>query len=383
MDLTFGIEEEFFVVCGETGAIEPKTHDRFLARARELSGGGVTRELLQSQVEIATPTCRDFAEARQHLARLRSALAQAGGEFGLSVIAAGTHPTAQWSEQLMTPKRRYDSVAAELQILTLRSLVCGMHVHVGLPDNERRIDIMRRVVPFLPILLALSCSSPFWCGFNTGFASYRMTSSDESPRSGLPPLFADWGQYHGYTEVLRSAGIIRDPSYIWWVVRPSHAHPTLELRIPDTCTSMEDGLTIAALYRCLVRALAMDRSVNAQMGSPEHALANENKWRVQRFGLRAEIVDPFQDRIVVDVPSIARHLVDWLRPHAVALDCNTEIERVEVILDRGTSADRQLSIYEEAISGGTEPLDALAKVEAWLQEETLAGCRLGQAPQAL
>jgi glutamate---cysteine ligase / carboxylate-amine ligase len=371
---TLGIEEEFFVVSKETGAIEPHAHDRFLTRAKNLSGGGVTRELLQSQVEIATPICRDLSEARQHLARLRSALAQAGGEFGLSVVAAGTHPTAQWSEQLQTPKQRYDSLAAELQILTLRSLACGMHVHVGLPDNERRTDIMRRIVPFLPILLALSCSSPFWCGVNTGFASYRMTASDELPRSGLPPLFADWSQYRAYVEVLRGAGIIRDPSYIWWAIRPSHAHPTLELRIPDTCTSMEDGLTIAALYKCLVRALVMDRSVNAQIGSAEHGLANENKWRVQRFGLRAELVDPFQDRVAADVPSIVRHLVDWLRPHAVALDCNTEIERAEVILDRGTSADRQLTIYEEAISGGAEPLGALAKVEAWLQEETLVGC---------
>jgi carboxylate-amine ligase len=362
------------VVSEETGAIEPQAHDRFLTLAKEQSGGGVTRELLQSQIEIATPVCRDFAEARQHLARLRSRLAQAGGEFGLSIIAAGTHPTAEWSEQLMTPKRRYDSVAAELQILTQRNGICGMHVHVGLPDNELRIDIMRRVVPFLPVLLALSCSSPFWCGIDTGFASYRMTSNDELPRSGLPPLFADWGQYHAYTEVLRNAGIIRDPSYIWWAIRPSHAHSTLELRIPDPCTSIEDALTIAALYRSLVRALAMDRSLNAQIGSPERGLADENKWRVQRFGLRAELVDPFQERVAVDLATIVRHLVDWLRPHAAALDCQTEIERVEVILDRGTSADRQLAIYDEAISAGSSSNEALAKVKAWLQEETLASC---------
>ena len=374
MDLTFGIEEEFFVVSEETLVIEQQAHDRFLARAKELSKGGVTRELLQSQVETATPICRDLAEARRHVTRLRSALAQAGAEFGLSVIAAGTHPTAEWSEQLRTPKRRYDGIAAELQVLALRNLVCGMHVHVELPDNELRIDIMRRAIPFLPVLLALSCSSPFWRGIDTGFASYRMTSYDELPRTGLPPLFADWGQYHGYTEVLRSAGIIRDPSYIWWAIRPSHAHPTLELRIPDACTSVEDALTIAALYRCLIRGLTMDRSINAQMGSPERGLANENKWRVQRFGLRAELVDPFQNRVASNLPSIVRHLVEWLRPHAAALGCQGEIERVEIILDRGSSADRQLAIYEEAISGGSDPKSALAQVKAWLQEETLAGC---------
>jgi carboxylate-amine ligase len=374
MDFTFGIEEEFFVVCEQTQVIEPQAHDQFLARANDLAAGAVTRELLQSQVETATPVCRDFTEARQHLIRLRSSLARAGREFGLSVIAAGTHPTADWSQQLQTPKQRYDRLTAELQILAMRNLVCGLHVHVGLPDNELRIDILRRAIPFLPILLALSCSSPFWRGMNTGFASYRVTSYDELPRTGLPPLFADWNQYHAYTEVLRNAEIIRNPSYIWWAIRPSHAHPTLELRIPDACTSIEDALTIAALFRCLVVALAMDPSINAQIGSPERALAAENKWRVQRFGLRAELVDPFQERIASDVPSVARCLVDMVGSHALALGCSREVERVAIILDRGTSADRQLAIYEEAIAGGAEVKDALAKVKSWLQEETLSGC---------
>jgi carboxylate-amine ligase len=209
---------------------------------------------------------------------------------------------------------------------------------------------------------------------HTGFASYRMTSYDEMPRTGLPPLFADWAQYRSYAEVLSSAGIIRDPSYIWWAIRPSHAHPTLELRIPDTCTTIEDALTIAALYRCLVRALTMDRSINARIRSPERGLAEENKWRVQRFGLRAELVDPFRERVAADVPAIARQLVDWLLPHAAALDCVREIERVDTILERGTSADRQVAIYEEALAQGLEAKDALAKVKSWLQEETSSGC---------
>jgi carboxylate-amine ligase len=233
---------------------------------------------------------------------------------------------------------------------------------------------MRRAIPYLPILLALSCSSPFWRGMNTGFASYRMTSYDELPRTGLPPMFRDWQQYHSYTEVLRRAGIIRDPSFIWWAVRPSHAHPTLELRIPDTCTSMEDALTIAALYACLVRALAMDRGINAQMASPDRALANENKWRAQRFGLRAELVDPFHERVAADAPRIARRFVEWLRPHAAALSCQREIERVEVILSRGTSAERQVAIYEGAIAQGLPVEESLARVKSWLQEETLSGC---------
>lgn len=381
MELTFGIEEEFFVVSEQTQVIEKLTHEGFLARARELATGVIHRELLQSQIEAATPICRDFAEARRHLTQSRAALAQAGREFGLSVISAGTHPTAEWSRQQQTAKQRYDDVAAELQILAMRNLVCGMHVHVAIPDEELRIDIMRRAIPFLPVLLAFSCSSPFWRGMNTGFASYRMTSYDELPRTGLPPIFTDWQQYHSYAEVLRGAGIIPDPSFIWWAIRPSHTNPTLELRIPDACTELEDALMIAALYRCLVQALATDRSINARFRSPERALADENKWRVQRFGLRAELIDPFQERAASDLSSIAGRMLDWLRPHAVELDCVREIERVWVVLDRGTSADQQLGVYHDAISRGLDPRDALTQVTSWLQEKTFSGCQSISRPE--
>ncbi len=374
MEFTFGIEEEFFVVSGGSSEIEPTAHDGFIRRARELAQGTVSRELLQSQIEIATPVCHGIAEARDRLVGLRAALGRAGKEFGLAIVASGTHPTADWSQQLKTDKERYDGVVAELQMLAMRNLVCGMHVHVGLPDDELRIEIMRRSLPFLPVLLALSCSSPFWRGMNTGFSSYRMTSYDEMPRTGLPPLFASWSEYRGYIDVLCSAGIIPDESYAWWAIRPSGAHPTLELRIPDTCTSLEDAITIAALYRCLVRALVMDRSVGAQIRSPERALAIENKWRAQRFGLRAEIIDPFQDRVALDMATVVRKLVSWLRPHAAALDCIAEVERAEIILDRGNSADRQVALHESALSQGDSPQAAMEQVTGWLQSETLAGC---------
>jgi carboxylate-amine ligase len=374
MNFTFGIEEEFFVVCEDTQVLESQAHEAFLARAKKLSGGAVRRELLQSQVEAATPVCETFAEARDHLRRSRAALAAAGRENGLSVISAGTHPTADWPRQLQTDKKRYDAVMAELQILGLRNLVCGMHVHVEVPDDDLRLDVMRRAIPFLPILLALSTSSPFWRGMNTGFSSYRMTSYDELPRTGLPPLFSDWLQYRGYIEVLREAGVVRDPSYIWWAIRPSHKFRTLELRIPDACTSLEDALAIAALYRCLVVALVAERTLNDGINSASRALAKENKWRVQRFGLAAELIDPFRDQAAVDAPSTARRLVDLLRRQAAAFDCVAEIEHVDTILRRGTSADRQLAIYRAAIGEGRTEAEALQRVKAWLQEETLACC---------
>ncbi len=372
-EFRFGIEEEFFVVNEESQLLESTTHERFLATAKKLSDGAVARELLQSQVEATTPICASLAEARDHLRRLRSALAEAGRQTGLSVIAAGTHPTADWPDQHKTPKKRYDDVVTELQILALRNLVCGMHAHVEMPE-ELRVDVMRRSIPFLPFLLGLSCSSPFWRGMPTGFASYRLTSYDELPRTGLPPLFDSDADYAAYVDVLRRAKVISDASYIWWAVRPSHKYPTLELRIPDACTSLEDSLAIAALFRCLMRLLVTDRNLNAGLGPSERALAKENKWRVQRFGLAADLIDPFGDPVAADFASLARRLVGLVLPHARALDCVAEVEHVETILARGNSADRQLRIYEQAKAEGLASKEALARVKAWLLQETLAAC---------
>lgn len=374
MDLTFGIEEEYFVVSLQSQSVEPSAHDRFLARARELAPANVARELLQSQIEVVTPVCRDMSEARDLLSRSRRAIDTAGREFGLTVVAAGTHPTADWSEQLETPRARYTDVASELQILARRNLVCGMHVHVGIPDQNARIDVMRRCTPFLPVLLALSCSSPFWRGIATGFASYRMTSYSEMPRAGLPPQFESWQQYQQFSDVLVAAGMIPDPSFIWWAIRPSNRHPTLELRIPDVCTSIDDAMAIAALYRCLVRALLFEPGTNTGIGAPQLAVAEENKWRAQRFGLQAEMVDPFGQRTRVAAATIVRDLCRWLLPHAMALDCQAEFDHVERILQRGTSADHQLTIFNEAIEDSLSSDEALGRVSTWLQQETLAGC---------
>ncbi len=370
MEFTFGIEEEFFVVHERTLLIEPQAHGALMARANALAGGGINPELLQSQVETATPVCSDFGEARAHLRRLRGGLAGAAKELGLSVIAAGTHPTAEWPDQLQTNKERYDEVVSELQLLAFRNLVCGLHVHVGLPDDETRLDVMRRSIPFLPILLALSCSSPFWRGMDSGFASYRLTSYDELPRTGLPPLFSSWAEYESYTKVLERAGIIANPSYIWWAIRPSFRYPTLELRIADACTRLEDSLTIAAVYRSLVRALVFDPQINAGLTSPDRALAKENKWRVQRYGLDAELVDPFGEQASIKASDAARRLVALVRPHALALGCAAEVDGVARILTDGTSADRQLAIHRAAIDRGLSQPNALADVKAWLQAET-------------
>ncbi|MGE0765378.1 MAG: carboxylate-amine ligase [Hyphomicrobiaceae bacterium] len=374
MDFTFGIEEEFFVVHERTLLLEPQAHERFIARADELARGGIHPELLQCQIETATPVCRDFGEARSHLRRLRSGLARAGNEFNLSILAAGTHPTADWPDQLQTEKERYDQVVNELQLLAFRNLVCGLHVHVGLADDEARIDVMRRSIPFLPVLLALSCSSPFWRGMDSGFASYRLTSYEELPRTGLPPLLDSWGEYETYIEVLRRARIIDNASYIWWALRPSHKYPTLELRIADACTRLDDSLTIAALFQALVRTLALDRTINAGLTSPERALAKENKWRAQRYGLAAQLLDPFGEQASISAADAARRMVELIRPHARALGTEAQLAGVDRIIAEGTSADRQMTIYRQALDNGLSRPNALAQVKAWIQEETVANC---------
>jgi len=379
MDYRFGIEEEFFVVCDRSGRIEAEADEIFLERAEQLSDGRVERELLQSQVEAATSVCRDFETARSELNLIRSALAVAGAETGRSVIAAGTHPTARWAMQRSSDKLRYHAVVAELQMLAQRNLVCGLHVHVEVHDPELQISVMRRALPYLPILLALSTSSPFWQGRRTGFASYRLTSYDEMPRTGLPPLFWSRAEYTNYVGMLQDAGFIEDPSYIWWAIRPSSKYPTLELRIADACTSLDDALAIAAVFRCLVRHLVEDRTLNAGITSPGRAIVEENKWRVQRFGLKAELINPFGGSISITAEDAARRLVAMLEPDAARLDCSRELARARQILSEGTSADTQLSVYEHAIADGAGEDEALQCVLAWLQKETHAGRKCPQS----
>lgn len=375
MDYRFGIEEEFYIVCEKNAEVKPEADEAFLSRAKKLSNGRVKRELLQSQIETATFVCSNFNDARSELKSLRAALATAGAETGRSIIASGTHPTAKWSAQRKSEKDRYDPVVAELQMLAQRNLVCGLHVHVELPDPELQISVMRRSLPFLPILLALSTSSPFWQGRKTGFSGYRLTSYDEMPRAGLPPRFESHAQFQEYVGALVTAGVISDASYIWWSIRPSSKFPTLELRIADACTSVEDALTIAALYRCLVRRLSGNRTLNAGLTSVGRALAKENKWRAQRFGIKAELVNPFGDRPpAMAFSDTATRLVDLLREDARHLGCLPEVERVADILQAGTSADAQVGIYEQAVAAGASDDEALQCVLTWLKNETMAGC---------
>lgn len=364
----FGIEEELFLADAETRGT-PRRVKPFHASVRQRMPE-VERELLVSQVEIMTPPCTRLDQARECLSGLRSGLAAIGREHGVLVLGGGSHPTAKWRQQQRTSKVRYEEIADDMQMLARRDVVCGMHVHVEVPAPDRRVDLMNRLLPFTPMFLALSASSPFWQGSDTGLNAYRLSVWGEMPRTGLPELFADGADYDRFVAAMVRSGAIPDASFLWWTLRPSTRFPTLELRVCDSCTRVEDTLSIAALYRCLVRHLDQHPEVNHGLTSVSRAITSENMWRAQRRGVNATFIReagtavPFAD-FLEDV--LADVVAD-----ADALGCTTEAMRTREILAEGTSADRQLSIHSDARAHGTSKSEALAAVVDWMASASAA-----------
>lgn len=369
MDM-IGIEEEFFVFDRRTRRAARRMDRVFLARARETLGAQLMTEMLQSQIEVATPPCATMDEARTHLARSRRALAEAAASRGLGIAAMGTFPLAFWPEQEMTPQARYGAIMEDLQMIGARNMLCGMHVHVAVRDGASRIDLIRRLTPYLPLLLALSTSSPFWQGHLSGLRGYRLAAYDELPRTGLPELFRTEAEYEAYVAALVAARIIPDASYIWWAVRPSLSHPTIELRVADSCTRLADTLAVAALFCCLVRALDEDPALNAGFDRVGRAITAENKWHAQRHGLGATFVDPFS-RAPSDAASWLASVREIVAPHAAALGCGGTLAHLDTILAEGSSADRQIAVYRAARDAGGQRLTAVRDVIDWAAAETL------------
>lgn len=365
----FGVEEEYFLSDQTTRLAVTSVSRAFLAEARGRFPTEVQREMLQSQIEVATPPCEKMGQARGILANLRGELALIAARHGLTVLAAGTHPSAAWLRQRVTSAARYDRIMRDLQMLGSRNQVCGLHVHVEVPDPEARISIMARILPYLPLILALSTSSPFWQGHRTGLMGYRLAAYRELPRTGLPEMFADAADYQRYLDIMVSARAIENSSFVWWAIRPSRQHPTLELRVADSCTRVEDSVAIAALYRCLVRRLDRDRTLNAGMAASSRAIVLENLWRAQRYGVHAGLVDehgpamqPFEDALERTLALIAED--------ADALGCEVELDGLRDIVARGASADSQLAIFEEARARLRDTGKALGAVVDWLVAET-------------
>ena len=366
---TFGIEEEYFLV--DLGTRAPISADRHgLMQACEAAlGAQVAREFMSSQIEINTSVCRTMGEAKRELTHLRGTLCQLAEEHDAALVAAATHPLARWGDQNVADRPRYHEIARDLAGVGNRLSTCGMHVHCAIEDANLRIHIMNEVRDFLPLLLALSTSSPFWQGSDTGLHSYRLAVTDAQPRSGLPESFASWQDYQLAVEALSCSGAVEDASKIWWDLRPSPRFPTLEMRITDVCTRLEDALTITALFVCVCRALYRLRRDGLTWHAYPLLLLNENRWRAQRYGVGGSLID-FAQAKLVPCAELVNRLIDLVEQDALALDCVSEVNHARTIVEQGTSADRQLSHYNELTRSGATAQMALLGVLDRLIEET-------------
>lgn len=370
-EFTIGIEEEYLLVNRSTRNLVEDPPKSVMKDAVQRLGNQVGHEFLRSQIEVGTRICTTVQEARQDLARLRRNVAEVAEHHGFAMIAASTHPFAQWGDQLTTDNERYQILAEDLQSVVRRLVICGMHVHVGIGDDDLRIDLMNQVSYFLPHLLALSASSPFWHGNQTGLKSYRMSVFKALPRTGLPEAFNSWSEYRRHVNVLVEAGLIEDATKLWWDIRPSDRYPTLEMRIADICTTIDDGITVASIYLSLLHMLYRRRRVNQRWRTYADMLVEENIWRAQRYGIEGSLMD-FGIGALVPYAELVEELIDLVHEDAVELGCLAEVEHARDIVARGTSADRQLRAYREALDGGADEETALQRVVDLLIDESVA-----------
>ena len=362
----FGIEEEYFLCDADTMQVPAETPDALFKRANFGVTGNIGREFLQAQIEVATEPHTNAGDARRELLRLRQSAAAAAAEHGLSIAACSTHPMAHWREAVQSPKDRYKDVMDALQMIGQRNMLCGMHVHVEFPDPSRRVDVMTRMLPYVPLFIALSTSSPFWQSQATGLKGYRLAAYDELPRTGLPELFRSNAEYEAYVDAMVLSGAMQDASHLWWAVRVSVKYPTLELRAPDCCTRLDDGLALASLYRALARFLYRHPEHNAEIDVVDRSIAVENKWRAQRYGVQGSFVSRSG---AISVGDMVANLIELIGEDAEALGCAGELDHCRSIVAEGTSADAQLRIFTENEHEGADI--ALQKVTRWIRDATL------------
>lgn len=367
----FGIEEEYFLADAETGACASEADsDRFHAAAAK-TFESAEHELLKGQVEFASKPDSDPAAAHDSLRTARQSLARIAREHGLSLFAAGSHPLGSFERQATTEKERYRKLEGQFGIIAHRSMCCAMHVHVEVPDGLDRVRLMNRLIPFLPLLLALSTSSPFWCGEDGGLRSTRLAVFSEWPRMGLPELFDDEAAFDRFVTRLVEAGNMENASFLWWLIRPSNKYPTIEMRVCDACTRVDEAVAIAALFRCLVRAAARRPQLNADIGPLERAITAENIWQAQRRGIQAKLIDA-ANGAVATVAEALEAAVRLVAEDAEALDCTKWIAVARKIAAEGSSADRQLATFAEARASGMANAGAFTTVVGRLAVETAA-----------
>lgn len=367
---TVGIEEEYLLVDRQTRDLATDPPPEMMQILKQETEGHAFPEFLRAQVEIATKPCQNIAEAKREIRALRRQVSDVAERFDFGLIASATHPFAYWSQQQRSSGERYDNLSRDLQAVAHRLLTCGMHVHACLDDDDLRVDMMSQVSYFLPHLLVLSTSSPFWAGRDTGLKSYRLAVFDEMPRTGLPETFDSWNEYQRHVDILVQAELIEDASKMWWDVRPSARFPTLEMRIADVTTYWKDGITIAAIYLSLLHMLYRLKRENQRWRRYLRMLIEENRWRAQRYGPDAGMLDIGKGTIV-PYADLLEEIIALIEIDAEELGCLEEVKASRDILARGTSAHSQVAVYNKAKESGAAEQDALNAVVDWLVEETV------------
>jgi glutamate---cysteine ligase / carboxylate-amine ligase len=342
--LTIGIEEEYQIIDPHTRELKSYI-TQLLQDSKLILREQVKAEMHQSMVEVGTEVCRTPAEARAELVRLRREIIGLARGKGLVIAAAGTHPFSSWLQQEITPLERYLGVKQDMQDLAQQLLIFGTHVHVGIEDREFLVDAMNVARYFVPHVLCLSASSPFWMGRNTGLRSYRNIIFRHFPRSGIPPVFSSWGELTYLVDTLVRTNCVPDGTKLWWDVRPNWKYPTLEFRVCDVCTRVDEAVCVAALFQALVAKLWKLRRDNLTFRVYPTALIDENKWRAVRYGLDGKLIDLGKQR---EVPcrELIHELIGWFLADVLdELGSRKEVEYAFRILEGGSSADRQLATF--------------------------------------
>ena len=371
LPITLGVEEELFLVDPHTRDLLVDPDEGIFETCERTSGPHkVVREFLRSQIETNTKVCGSVAELRTALRETRRMVVSAAERHGAAAMAASTHPFARWRDLAITRQERYERFAVTFQEGVRRFVIGGMHVHAGFGDADTRIRVMTALRRYLPLLHALSTSSPFNAGHDTGFKSYRLSLVGGLPRTGMPGPLWSRQEYDRLLDEYRRRKFIQDGSELWWDIRPSHSYPTVELRICDVCPRIEDTVSIAALYACLIRRLARLDREGGLPPEPLTELIAEDRWIAQRYGMFAFFGDRSSGGGRVDIEDFVARIVEELADDAGALGCTAELDRAQAILREGTAADRQLDLYRLRRHEGDTTEEALRRVVDLMLDET-------------
>ncbi len=361
---TLGIEEEYMVLDPQTYNLRSHVNLELISKGRVLLHEHIKPEMHGSMLEIGTAVCKDVKEAAFEVTKIRSIVNHLAKQNGLLIGAASTHPFAHWEDQDIYPDDRYQIILEDMQLLARSLLIFGMHIHIGIESREVQIQLMNEMRYFMPHVLAISTNSPFWEGADTGLKSFRSKIFERFPRTALPDIFADWGEYQHYVNLLVKTGSIDNAKKIWWDIRPHPFFPTLEIRICDLPMRIEETIAIAALCQAIAAKLYSLYSRNLSFRQYRRSLLMENKWRAVRYGLDGKLIDWGRQK---ELPArdLIRELLEFVDDVVDDLGSRKEVEYIHTILENGSGADRQLRVFKE-----TQSIEAVAQ---YIQKETMHG----------